>query len=561
MKIQRNLIQRWLAGVALLTFAAVGHGAVYYVNAATGSDANVGTNPQAPLRTLARADQLSLRAGDQVLLAAGQTFAGQLAYENLAGTADRPIVISSYQPGSQAGAGPATIDARGYNAGVLLENCAAFSVGNLSITANGGGMKPDQRFKTDLRCGVLVVADAPGDFAGYTLTNVTVQDVFYEEPGFVRSSAETKTANGTQKYGWGIRFLNVNKSARLQNIRIEDCAIANVSHTGLQFTAPSNGVENVTVRHLRVTASGGPGVQMSGLADGRFTGLDVNGSGSASDSRNWKRGSGLWTWSCRDVVIEKSRFQNANGPGDSCGVHIDFNCRNVIVQYNLSAHNAGGFCEILGNNYNCAYRYNVSVNDGYRVKGRDGAFQEGKTFWLSGYTGDKSPKHGPFNTYFYNNTIFADASIVTKISVAPTASGVLIANNIFCLQGRSESVSGDQNRPDQLLSGPLPNVVFKNNLFLRPDNWPAGVQLQDQAPVIGDPDFARAGGLRLEDYVPANAKLVQNHGIPIPLIPGDAVGLAGGLKMNSDILGQPVRGNPDLGAIEVRARHERSIGL
>ena len=26
----------------------------------------------------------------------------------------------------------------------------------------------------------------------------------------------------------------------------------------------------------------------------------------------------------------------------------------------------GGFCEILGDNINCGYRYNISVNDGYR---------------------------------------------------------------------------------------------------------------------------------------------------------------------------------------------------
>ena len=65
----------------------------------------------------------------------------------------------------------------------------------------------------------------------------------------------------------------------------------------------------------------------------------------------------------------------ANGPADSAGCHIDFNCDNVIVQYNLSVSNAGGFIEILGNNYNCSYRYNVSVNDGHRIKGKNNAFR------------------------------------------------------------------------------------------------------------------------------------------------------------------------------------------
>ena len=52
----------------------------------------------------------------------------------------------------------------------------------------------------------------------------------------------------------------------------------------------------------------------------------------------------------------------------------------MIVENNLSRNNAGGFIEILGNNYNCSYRYNVSINDGHRVKGKNGAFKRVKFF-------------------------------------------------------------------------------------------------------------------------------------------------------------------------------------
>ena len=136
-------------------------------------------------------------------------------------------------------------------------------------------------------------------------------------------------------------------------------------------------------------------MQMSGVKSGLVKGNYINGSGSNNDSRKWGRGSGLWTWGTTNEVIENNSFLNANGPGDSAGCHIDFNCSDVVVQYNLSVNNAGGFCEILGNNYNCAYRYNISVNDGYRVKGQNGAFQEGKIYWLSGYVGNKQqPKIG-----------------------------------------------------------------------------------------------------------------------------------------------------------------------
>jgi hypothetical protein len=337
----------------------------------------------------------------------------------------------------------------------------------------------------------------------------------------------------------------------MRDITIRNCAISNVCHTGLKFTARSNCIERVRVENVRVFDVGGPGVQMSVVCDGRFSQLDVNRSGSTNDTRNWGRGSGLWTWGSSNIVIEKSRFQNANGPGDSAGVHIDFNCRNVVVQYNLSANNAGGFCEVLGNNHNCAYRYNVSVNDGHRIKGKGGAFQEGKTFWLSGYTGDKAPRVGPFNTYFYNNTIYVDEDIVAKFAVTTTTRGVLIANNIFYIKGRSETVLGDQNRADVGKAAAIPNVVFQNNLFLRADNWPGDAVFQDQAPLIGDPEFAQGGGWRLDGYVPRNESLVRNRGIVIPRLPQDETGLLPGLRVERDILGERIVGLPDLGAIEL----------
>ncbi len=542
----------WLLGMWFCAASRVG-ASLYYVNPARGNDGNSGTGENVPLKTLAQVNQLSLHAGDAVLLAAGQIFEGQLALENATGTATNPILISSYPQNTKGTDGRALIDAKGFGAGVCLKNCAFIEVANLKITANGGGTRPGQRVKPGQRFGVLIVASQPGEFAGFTLTNVAIKDVFYEAPGFIRSPVDTKTANGAQSYGWGIKFLITDPAARMRDLKVANCEIENVSHTGLQFTGPRNGLLNVEVQNVKLARTGGPGVQMSGVCGGHFSLLDVQGSGSTNDARNWKRGSGLWTWDSSNVVIEKSRFQNANGPGDSAGVHIDFNCRNVIVQKNFSANNAGGFCEILGNNYNCAYRYNVSVNDGWRIKGRDGALQEGKTFWLSGYVGDKQRQQGPFNTYFYNNTIYVRSNLEARISVSPTARGVWIANNIFYFEGGSKTVRGDQTRADS--SGfPAPSdVVFGNNLFLRRDNWPADLPLHDLNPILGDPGFQNPGGLKAEDYRPANGRLVAHRGLaPAPLA-HDSIGLLGGLNLERDILGQPIADTPDLGAIETTA--------
>lgn len=552
MKMRVPCFSHLIAVVALWLAAANSVAAVtYYLNPVLGKDDNLGTSSQAPFRTLARANQLKLETGDRVLLAAGQKFDGGLAFHNLAGTASRPIVISSYPDPSGPAGSRAVIDAKGLLAGVCLRNCAHVAVENLFITANAGGMEAGQLMEKDMRCGILIEADHPGQYEGFSISNVVVKDVFYEQPGYVRPAEEVKGANGSEDYGWGIRFLVTSAAAVMRNIAITDCQIANVSHTGLKFTASGCGFQNVEVQRVEIRQTGGPGVQMSGVQDGHFSQLDVNGSGSADDSRKWGRGSGLWTWGSTNVVIEKSRFQNANGPGDSAGVHIDYNCRNVIVQNNLSVHNAGGFCEILGKCHNCAYRYNVSVNDGYRVKGKSGAFQEGKIFWLSGYNGAKCPPQGPFDTYFYNNTIYSAADIVAKVAVADTAEGVLIANNIFCIEGRSQTVRGDQYRADRDASQGLHNVVFANNLYASVRSWPADAPIRDRSPIIGNPGFANAGGVKVEDYIPQNAGLIRNRGIEISKLPQDGLGLKGGLVPEQDILGHPISGLPGLGAIEL----------
>ena len=67
---------------------------------------------------------------------------------------------------------------------------------------------------------------------------------------------------------------------------------------------------------------------------------------------------------------------------------------------------------------------------------------------MSGYIG-KGKRKGPFNSYFYNNTIYVKESIQSKMAIAKSAKGVLIANNIFHIEGESKMVKGDQYNPEK----------------------------------------------------------------------------------------------------------------
>jgi hypothetical protein len=522
----------------------------YYVHPELGDNSNTGFSKSVPLKTLASISKIKLLPGDRVLLASNQYYKTGIRLINQNGTENNPITITTINWDTDISSNPAIINFKGEANGILIQDCSFIEVSNIWVTGDGFFKNSGQKSK--MRCGVLVINTHSRKMMNITIKNITVFDVFYENNGFTRGKNEVKTANGTQKYGWGIRVINKNPKTSIDLVNIENCHIKNVAHTGIKLSGNNKNITQVKISGNKVEGTGGPGIQMSGVNNTTVVNNFVTHSGSHDDTRKWGRGSGLWTWGASNVLIEKNKFLYANGPGDSAGAHIDFNCNNIVLQYNISAYNAGGFCEILGNNYNCIYRYNISVNDGYRVKGVNGAFQEGKILWLSGYQGTNKKRKGPVNSYIYNNTIYCDSSIVAKIAIDNTSNGVLIANNIFHILGSTKAVLGDQYKPDTVEDILAKNVLFKNNLFLRESSWSAEISIKDTEPIFGNSNFTNAGGLEAKDYLPKNSYLVKNKGIYIELLSNDSNGLLESLSLKEDILGTPILDIPSIGALEFK---------
>ena len=525
-----------------MCLAGVVSAKTYYVSPILGNDSNTGLFVNMPFKTLAQLERINLLPGDSVLLHTEGVHKGGLKFMNVCGSKDKPVFVSAYDtyPGRRR---LAHIDASESVAGVYMENCRYVDVSRLHITANGGTVDEFTR-KEKMRCGVLIKVSEEGSYGDINMEQLHIEDVFYNPVGLNRGKGEVRTANGTQPYGWGIRFINSVERAVLSNISVNNSRIENVAHTGIKITGKKHNIKNFTIAYNSVTRTGGPGIQISGGEQGHIYNNEVLYSGAEDDTRKWGRGSGLWTWGTRDVVIEKNRFMYANGPGDSAGAHIDYNCSNVILQYNLSAYNAGGFCEILGNNYNCVYRYNISINDGFRRKGKGGAFQEGKTLWTSGYIGKAKPK-GPFNSYIYNNTIFASEDIQSQMAIGNTTDGLWIANNIIYMKGGMNSVLGDQYRSEKKGESKAKGIKVCNNLFMNVDDWNKSVEFVSSKSFSGNPEFVNEGGLCPEDYMPMNKELVKNKGTDISL--------SGNIKpLDRDFFGNPIVGKPDLGAIEFK---------
>ncbi len=493
----------------------------FYIDARSGDDANDGLSDQTAWKSLARIGQVRLRAGDRVLLKRGATFEGSLLIENAEGTEDSPVVVDAYGDGHEP-----IIDASRTPPGVRIRLSRFVEIHNLEIVSDGGKVNSS----SPLRSGVRIEAGTPGACGDIRLADLYIHDVF----------------NKTAGDGKGIHVVGADQWYALKGVTIERCRIEQTASLGMNFDK----VDGLTVAGCRLKNTGGPGCVYHHTRNIVVRDNEVDGSGSKTDPRMRGRGSGMWMLGCKDAVVEHNRFLRAWGINDSCGFHIDIGNRNVVVQYNLSAENAGGFVEILGRNENCAYRYNISVNDGWRVAGQREAIRDGHVLWAAGFTVHKG-RIGPKNSYIYNNTIYVKEGIHASFAFGKTVDGLLICNNIFHILGQSVDESPRDWRKDPP-DAAIRNVVFRNNLYLRENTLPASLPIQDSHPLTGDPQFAKLGSSESEAYIPHNVSLVADQGIPIEKLPGDEIGLSAGLEVTRDVFGNPIVGAPDLGAVEVQ---------
>ena len=310
----------------------------------------------------------------------------------------------------------------------------------------------------NVRFGIKVVASTQ-DLENFSFNNLYIHDIY-----------PTPTLNSNIHKGYGIKLesqsdINSGLFNTISNIRLINTTITETGHYGFWIKSLGligiDSVKNnqIIVENCVFEHTGGSGFVPNKSENVLVQNCIFNHTGSSLDNRMWKRGSGMWPFDCKDVIAQHNKFMNAHGPMDSYGSHIDYGNENVVFQYNYSYNNEGGFAEILGDNINCGYRYNISVNDGYREDPNGIPWdKKGKIFWVSNFCGQNPIRCPNVGTFIYNNTVFVNDTLNPEIYFWPNIGDIHVYNNLIVVGQYGEIIP-------TLIENDFNELYISNNLF------------------------------------------------------------------------------------------------
>jgi hypothetical protein len=500
----------------------------YYLDSSNGLDTNNGTSDATPWQSISKINSSTFLPGDQILFKSGQEFYGKLIPPSN-GSIDNPIIFGKY-----GGEERPTINGRNY---IMCIDASArefieFNDLILKNDANDDTQTPEITYKND---GITVLRDGSvlryGFYAssGFDLKkNIVLNNVKAHK---IYPTNASGTENTDSFKGYGIYFTSSGSAANnyYDNITIENCEITDIGYVGISINKwipdndpPSNLYQqNIFIKNNNLHHIGGSGIVFFNVQNFLIENNLITYTGDFSiDTRQHGRGSGFWSVRCKDGILQRNEFSHVRGAADSCGAHIDIENDNVIVQYNLSYDNAGGFAEFMGANTNCIYRYNVSINDGFRVKHSNpwnldqGPFieeapemfspngkrntQAGKIIWLSDFTGFQGEARvGSKNNQVYNNTIYIGKDtnnnpITSLISFENDTNFNEVKNNIFYVETGSTL-----NFNNAATAGN--NNVFDYNIYSNGGSFNAFFDGVNDI-LNTDPLFVNKGGVLPDDY-------------------------------------------------------------
>ena len=489
----------------------------YYVNSNQGDDSHSGLSPAQAWKTLDKVNQIIFKPGDRILFRAGTEYAGQLKPQG-SGTANNPIRMDKFGKGALP-----RIDGEGkYEATMELYNDEGWEVSDLEITNLGPTQQPGRK-------GVYLHLHDYGVAHHLVLKNLFVHDV---------NGSDLKKSGAGYGIFWDVK--GKVKKSRYDGLLIEGCHLVRCDRNGICGAGYWSRQDwfpclHVVIRNNLLEDIGGDGI-VPVACDGCIVEHNVlRGCGKRFPPGD--AAAGIWPWSCDNTIVQYNEVSGQSGYWDSQGFDSDWNCRNTIIQYNYSHDNEGGFLLICDDgsvkkpwsvgNVGTIVRYNISINDGYRMKGYAAGFSP--TFNISGPVED---------THIYNNTIIMgrksspkmDTTLVNMGDWNGWASDTFLSNNIFYTADSMKYKFGSAT-----------NTVFDHNLYAGGQvNMPKDEHAIRQNPGLVRIPLKAPAWIKLPELAPKKGSPCIGAGVVIPDNGG------------KDFLGDTVPMNtpPAIGALE-----------
>ncbi|MEM6643870.1 MAG: T9SS type A sorting domain-containing protein [Bacteroidota bacterium] len=507
----------------------------YYLSA-EGSDSNDGTEAS-PWLSLDKISATALQPGDSVFFRKGDRFDGHYIM-NGSGTKENPIVITAYGEGDRPIITGEVGESGGgdYREAILVQNEDNLVFDGLEIQndrlVSRSGVDDTDAF------GIWVTA-TNGIYENYVFQNMSFKDVYAVEPILDRESFDAIQVSGLRVTS--NRNTSNNQIKQIKNVEVKDSFFGNLQRFGIQFRASRgnegigndslNRIMNVHVHDNEFSYNGGTGVLPNGTYNCLIENNLFDHPGSDNDPRMPARGSSIWNIHSINTVMQHNVCLSTRGYLDSYGIHIDKNNVNTFVQYNYMDDCEGGFVEILAGNKNAVYRYNVSLNSGFR-----------QAEWASSNCtiyiySDRFASGGldlSDSVFVYNNTVVIDSAFNTTFNV--DAKNMFIYNNIFS----STNGSGMGQRLTVIRNNETP-FRLTNNLY--EGNVSQDWMDADLSPIEGAPRFVD-GGQQEEAFLLGERSAALKAGAIIqgPILPGAGEGIFKDLPPypTTDFYGNPI---------------------
>lgn len=468
----------------------------YYISFSDGDDSKDGKSESNAFKNLGKINSITFAPGDKIKFKTGDTWKGYFKVRG-SGSSSSPITIESYGSSSKP-----IIDGNGYQASLFLENVEYIEVNNLEFKNEASHKKSDNSVKLmsgssrtgqDERYGILALRFGAGKNINHLkVSNVKISNIY-----------PTPSEQSYNHQGYGMRFESYNDGELnyFDGITIDNVDISLTGHYGIHIVNRMSGAQadfyhrNISITNSSFYDTGGSGIVFARSKNILVENSTFKGTGSTKDSRMWERGSGLWFYTCNDAIVQNSTFEDAYGVQDSFGAHIDWGNERVVIQYCLSKNNFGGFVEILGENLDCGYRYNISIGDGTRT-----GTHNGKIFWVSDFAGSNSRKIGSKNNFIYNNTVFVPST--NPVTNSPMTPDVLIRENTEDTFVYNNLIYIDSGASLSILTNNDSDLnFFRNNLYFGSVNIDPNTAFQHHSSeIFVDPKLINPGSSDPNDY-------------------------------------------------------------